>query len=276
MTTVVITSEAKVTKKGLSVSAHNGVLHLQLHRPERLNAFTAELITEVREYLAEARDDVTIRAIMFSGSGKAFSAGIALTSGNGDEKPGWFAKRMRATYHALMQEMVSYPKPVITAVHGVCVGGAMGFITSSDIVLCSHSARFILAFVKVGLVPDCGTSWGLPKRIGQARARAWALLGDEIDGATAANWGLVWKSIDEDKLMDETTAIAARLANGPAVAIQQIKDLFNASENASLSTAFDAEVEAQIAALAHPDAKEGRTAFLEGRAAKFGVNKSEK
>ena len=267
-----ITSEERMTENGLSISARNGVLNLKLNRPERLNAFTAEMVTDMREALAEARDEASIAVVMFSGAGKAFSAGIDLENTNMSEKPGWFAKKMRDTFHALMQEMVSYPKPIVTAVQGVCAGGALGFVTSSDIVLCSETARFIPAFVKVGLVPDCGITWVLPRRIGRARAEAWALLGDDIDGLTAAQWGLVWRATGDSELNSEAVAIAERLARGPKVAIQQIRNLFNASENSSFSSALDAEVEAQVVALASPDAAEGRRAFLERRPAQFGVS----
>ncbi|WP_340151348.1 enoyl-CoA hydratase-related protein [uncultured Sneathiella sp.] len=267
-----ITSEERTTDNGLSVRAEKGVLHLRLNRPDRLNAFTADMANDMREALAEARDQPSIGAVMFSGAGKAFSAGIDLEKANMSEKPGWFAKEMREVFHTLMQEMVSYPKPIVCAVQGVCAGGALGFVTSSDIVLCSETARFIPAFVKVGLVPDCGTTWVLPRRIGRARAEAWALLGDDIDGVTAAAWGLVWRATPQEKLQSEAIQTAERLANGPRVAIQQIRSLFNASENSSFSSALDAEVEAQVTALASPDAAEGRRAFLEGRPAKFGVS----
>ena len=161
------------------------------------------------------------------------------------------------------------PKPVIAAVNGAAAGAGANIALACDIVLAGKSAKFLQAFARIGLIPDAGGSWTLPKLVGPARARGLAMLAEPLDAETAASWGMIWQAVDDDLLMEEATALATRLANGPTTGFALAKQAILAAAENSLEEQLDLEAKLQSQAGATADYREGVTAFLEKRPAKF-------
>src|SRR5215207_2860415 len=228
---------------------------ITLNRPEQLNALTVEMAEALIAALDAAEADEGCRAVLLTGAGRGFCAGQDLTAIT-DLDPEEIGDLLDH-YNPLVVKLRDLPLPVVCAVNGVAAGAGANLALACDIVLAAKSASFVQAFARIGLVPDCGGSWFLPRLVGIARARALAMLADPLPAATAAEWGMIWQAVDDERLMAEAHALAARLAQGPTAALALIKQ--------ALDEQLDLERDLQEEAAEHPDHAEGLRAFLEKR-----------
>ncbi len=253
------------------VAQEGGVLRLTLNRPDRLNAFNEEMHLALRAGLERARDEAGVRAVLLTGAGRGFCAGQDL--GDRDPRKGGDIPDLGVTlerfYNPTLRLIRALEKPVVCAVNGVAAGAGANLALACDIVLAARSARFIEAFAKIGLVPDAGGSWALPRLIGEARAKALALTAEPLAAETAADWGLIWKAVEDDALIAEAEALAARLAAGPTLGLGLTKRLIQAAATHDLDAQLDMERDLQRQAGASADYREGVVAFLEKRAPEF-------
>lgn len=253
------------------VEQDHGVLCLTLNRPDRLNAFTPDMHLALRAGLERASSDPAIRAVLLTGAGRGFCAGQDL--GDRDPRKGGPAPDLGHTldtyYNPNLRLIRALEKPVICAVNGVAAGAGANVALACDIVLAAQSARFIQAFAKIGLIPDAGGSWSLPRLLGEARAKALTLTAEPLDAQTAADWGLIWKAVPDSDLMPQAHALAAKLAAGPALGLGLTKRLIHAAASNSLDQQLDMERDLQRQAGQSADYAEGVTAFLEKRQPEF-------
>jgi 2-(1,2-epoxy-1,2-dihydrophenyl)acetyl-CoA isomerase len=259
-----------MTEPTVLYAARDAVAEITLNRPAQLNAFTGELHVALREALERAASEGS-RAILLTGAGRGFSAGQDLTERKlpgPDEKPD-LRVFLHERYNPLIRRMRALPLPIVVAVNGVAAGAGMGLALAGDIVLAARSAKFIQAFIKIGLAPDAGNSYWLPRLVGPIRARAMAMTGDAISAEQAEAWGLVWKCVDDARLMDEARSLAGRLAASPTAAQGLTKRLLNASLDNDLAAQLDLERDTQHEAGHTEDYLEGVRAFREKRAAVF-------
>ncbi|MFO1114400.1 MAG: enoyl-CoA hydratase-related protein [Beijerinckiaceae bacterium] len=241
---------------------------LTLNNPEQYNALAAGVLDGLNASLDQAIADPQVRAILLTGAGKGFCSG-AQFGGDTFGRGGSIGEMMRANISPLIEKLHASPKPVVTAVNGAAAGAGVGIALAGDLVFVGRSARFILSFVRLGAVLDGGTSLLLQRSIGAARARALALTGEPLTGERAAEWGLVWKCVDDEALMAEALAAAERLAAGPPLAIAMIKQQLDDAWTDELSTTLDQEATAQTSAFVTADLREGAAAFVEKRAPRF-------
>jgi 2-(1,2-epoxy-1,2-dihydrophenyl)acetyl-CoA isomerase len=252
----------------LLVSPHDGWTELTLNRPERLNAFNEDLHGALAAALDAAADE-SCRAVLLTGAGRGFCAGQDLGDRAGAKGPPDLGATIEAFYNPLVRRLRALKKPVVCAVNGVAAGAGANIALACDIVLAARSAKFIQAFAKIGLVPDSGGTFFLPRLIGDARARALALLAEPITAEQAAAWGMIWKAVDDAALMDEARALTAHLAAQPTQGLALIKAAFNASATNTLDAQLDLERDLQRQAGRTPDYREGVNAFVEKRPAHF-------
>ena len=245
------------------VETRPGYHVITLNRPERLNALTLEMAEALSGALAAAEADQRCRALLITGAGRAFCAGQDLTAIVG-MAPSEIA-RLIDHYHPLVRKLRALSMPVICAVNGVAAGAGANLALACDIVLAARGASFVQAFARIGLIPDCGGTWFLPRLIGMARARALAMLAEPVPAATAAEWGMIWQAVADERLMIEAHALAARLAGEATFGLALTKRAFDAAEANSLDRQLDLERDLQAEASAGPDHAEGVRAFLEKR-----------
>lgn len=241
---------------------------LTLNNPEQRNALAAELMAGLNAALDAALADDAVRAIVLTGAGKGFCAG-AQFGGDTFDRGAEIGEKMRGSINPLIQKMRAARLPIVTAVNGAAAGAGVGIALAGDIVLAARSARFILSFVRLGAVLDGGTSRLMQQAIGAPRARALALTGEPLDGTTAADWGLVWKCVEDEALLPEALAVAEKLAAGPTVAIGLIKAECEAAWTDTLPEALEREAQAQSRAFVTEDLREGAAAFVARRAPRF-------
>lgn len=260
-----------MTETPLLSDLAGGVLTLTLNRPDRLNALSEGLHLALRAGLQRAHDDAAVRAVLITGAGRAFCAGQDL--GDRDprkrEGPPDLGHTLETFYNPTLRLIRSLEKPVVAAVNGVAAGAGANIALACDIVLAATSARFIQAFCKIGLTPDAGGSWTLPHLLGEARAKALALTGEPLGAETAADWGLIWKAVEDGALMDEARALAQRLAAGPTRGLGLTKMSIQSAATRSFSDQLDAERDVQRIAGRTRDYAEGVIAFLDKRPPEF-------
>ena len=246
---------------------------LSLNHPQVLNAVSEEMLKGMTEALdaldARAGSNQRIRCLMITGAGRAFSAGANLQERGEAPLPGRAGRVLETLYHPFLRRLRDLPYPLITAVNGVAAGAGMSIALMGDLVLCARSAYFLQAFRRIGLVPDCGSTWLLPRLIGRARAIELSLLGERLPAETALAWGLVNRVYDDDALMGAARKLAQELAVGPTVALGLIRRLYSESPENSFEQQIDLECRSQRQAATTTDSREGITAFLEKREAKF-------
>jgi len=254
------------------VAVDQGVLRLTLNRPDKLNAFNEAQHVQLRAGLQRAEQETVIRAVLLTGSGRGFCAGQDLSERDprvADVSNRDLGATIEAYYNPLIRQLRRLPKPVVCAVNGVAAGAGANVALACDIVLAARSARFIQAFAKIGLVPDSGGTWSLPHLVGEARAKALALTAEPLDAETAAQWGLIWRAVDDDALPQEALALAHKLANGPTRGLGLTKQAIQAAATNTLDAQLDLERDLQRQVGQGSDYAEGVTAFLEKRAPRF-------
>ncbi len=243
---------------------------LTLNRPESLNALNKTMLEEILHAVNSLSKDEKARALLITGAGRAFSSGADLQPTSPASMDGFdFGQALRDHYNPIMLALADLKMPIVTAVNGPAAGAGMSIALAGDIIIASKSAYFLQAFVNIGLVPDAGSSYILPKLIGPARARALMMMGGKLPAETALDWGMVYEVVDDDKLADHSLDLATKLANGPTVALGNIRRLIQNSENNSFSEQLALEAELQSATGKSEDTLEGISAFITKRKAKF-------
>ncbi|MCO5105935.1 MAG: enoyl-CoA hydratase-related protein [Burkholderiaceae bacterium] len=241
-----------------------GIATITLNRPDVLNALDDALIRGLRDAVDRAGRDAGVRAVLLTGAGRGFSSGADLASVPPSPSLDLGAM-LRERYHPVILGLRTMPKPVVCAVNGPAAGAGMSIALAGDIVLAARSAYFVQAFSKIGLVPDAGSTWFLPRYVGDVRARAMALLAERIDAPTAERFGMVWQVFDDDELMPQARQLAARLAGQPTRALALIKKALNDSFGRDLPAQLELEATLQTEAGRTEDFAEGVAAFLQRR-----------
>jgi 2-(1,2-epoxy-1,2-dihydrophenyl)acetyl-CoA isomerase len=252
------------------VERRAGYRAITLNRPQRLNAFTETMHQALRAALAEAQDDESCRALLLTGAGRGFCSGQDLNdrlSKTGATPV--LGGALEAYYNPLVRQLRALPFPVVSAVNGVAAGAGCNIALACDIVLAARSASFVQSFAKIGLVPDSGGTWILPRLIGAARARALALTAEPLPADKAESWGLIWKAVPDLELMDEAHKLCRHFASAPTIGLALIKRALDASWENDFEAQLDLEREFQREASLNPDYAEGVRAFMEKRAPVF-------
>ncbi len=253
----------------LLVDRHDGWTALTLNRPDRLNAFTEELHLALRGALDEIAADETCRAVLLTGAGRGFCAGQDLGARVGLKEAPDLGATIETFYNPLIRRIRALKKPVVCAVNGVAAGAGANIAFACDIVLAAKSAKFIQAFSKIGLVPDSGGTFFLPRLVGDARARALMMLAEPVTADEAESWGMIWRAVEDTDLRPEAEKLVAHLATQPTHGLALTKQALNASAGNDLDTQLDLERDLQREAGRSPDYAEGTKAFMEKRAPRF-------
>lgn len=256
-----------MTYKNITVEHIDRVAVVKLNAPEVLNALSAEMVQELSMAISEVTGS-DARCLLLTGEGRAFSAGANLQARGQKEELPPAGSVLETHYHPVMNKLRHMDIPMVTAVNGPAVGVGMSFAVMADIVVAARSAYFLQAFANIGLVPDGGATYLLPRMIGWSRALELSLLAERLPAETAYEWGLVNRLVDDDKLMDEALAIANKLANGP-MSLGLIRQAYWKTFSNSYDEQFQLEANLQGRAGASEDNREGVQAFLEKRPAKF-------
>jgi 2-(1,2-epoxy-1,2-dihydrophenyl)acetyl-CoA isomerase len=252
------------------VERRAGYCVITLNRPKQLNAFNEAMHQALKRALAEAEEDADCRALLLTGAGRAFSAGQDLRERmSADGKTMVLGSALDTYYNPLVRKLRALPFPVVAAVNGVAAGAGANIALACDIVLAARSATFVQAFAKIGLVPDSGGTWFLPRLIGPARARGLALTAEPLAAEKAEAWGLIWKVLDDLELMGAAHGLCVHFSEAPTVALALIKRVLDESWSNDLDAQLDLEREIQREASLTPDYAEGVRAFLQKRAPAF-------
>ena len=248
-------------------TAAEGVAEITLDRPAVLNSFTQPMAQELQRALAAAGTNEAVRAVLLTGAGRAFCAGQDLTEAvppDGSPRPP-IASIVRGSYNPVVRAIRTLEKPVVCAVNGVAAGAGANLALACDIVIAADSATFIQAFCRIGLVPDTGGTFFLPRLVGPARAMALAMLGDKVSAADAQAMGMIWRVAPAATLLEEARALARHLATQPTRGLGLIKRAMHASLGNSLAEQLELEADLQAEAAATADFDEGVAAFTEKR-----------
>ena len=247
-----------------------GIARLTFHRPDKLNSFNTAMHAEIRDALARVQPEGG-RVLVITGAGRGFCAGQDLGERNvaPDAEPVDLGHTIETWYRPLILSLRALEMPVICAVNGVAAGAGASLALACDIVLAARSASFIQAFGKLGLVPDAGGTWALPRLVGTARAMGLAMLGEKLPAEQAERWGLIWKCIDDDTLMAEADKLAVHFSTAPTKGLARTKQAIYASGGNTLEQQLDLERDLQRELGFGPDYREGVTAFMEKRPARF-------
>src|SRR5262245_51570544 len=259
-----------MAEQAILVERRAGYHVIVLNRPQRLNAFTEGMHVALRSALADAESDQGCRALLLTGAGRGFCSGQDLNdrlSKSGETT--MLGGALEAYYNPLVRKLRALPFPVVAAVNGVAAGAGANIALACDIVLAARSASFVQAFAKLGLVPDCGGTWLLPRLVGPARARGLALTAEPLPAEKAEAWGLIWKAVDDLEVIEQAHQLCLHFTAAPAVALALTKRLLDDSWSNDLDTQLELERESQREASLSPDYAEGMHAFLQKRPPTF-------
>jgi 2-(1,2-epoxy-1,2-dihydrophenyl)acetyl-CoA isomerase len=261
--------------ESIKVDVTDGVATLTLSRPERLNSFTVAMHSEVRAALDTIAADRSIRCFVLTGAGRGFCAGqdlsdrAVLPTAAPDAEGVDLGASIENYYKPMLQRLRALPMPTVAAVNGVAAGAGANIPFACDLVYAAESASFIQSFSKLGLVPDCGGTWWLPRLIGPARAMGLTLLGEKLTATQAAEWGLIWRCVAHDQLLPTVRSVALQLAAGPTRGFVRTRQAVDAAMLLPLDAALDLERDYQRELGRSADYREGVSAFIEKRAANF-------
>ncbi|WP_370299971.1 enoyl-CoA hydratase-related protein [Abyssibacter sp.] len=260
--------------ENLLVSRQGRVEVLSMNRPKMLNALSMDLLTELNHALDAAIADAEVAVIVLTGEGRAFCAGADVGGSPADLPRDESGKldlgaALETLYNPIVLKLRNAPKPVITAVNGLAAGAGAGFALAADLTVAARSAYFLQAFVHLGLMPDAGCTYTLAQALGPQRAMGLAMLGDKLSAEQAQQWGLIWDVQDDESLMEHSMALATRLAEGPRLALTNIKRAVRAGETGSMEAQLQMERELQRDCGQTQDFIEGAMAFAEKRSPRF-------
>lgn len=255
----------------IQTTLSNGIFYITLNRPDKLNSFNFDMGNQMKEALMEAESNDEVRCILLTGAGRAFCAGQDLAEATevSNDPDRDLSEIVNHTYIPIIKGIRELEKPVVCAVNGTAAGAGANIALACDIVIASEEAKFIQSFSQIGLIPDSGGTYILPRLIGLARATALTFLGEKISAQEAVEMGMIWKSCPADSFMDEAEAIAAKLAKMPTRGFGLTKRGFNAGFSNDLETQMKLEAKLQAEAGKTYDYNEGVQAFLEKREPKF-------
>lgn len=262
------------TMETLTLAIEDGIALLTLNRPEVLNSIDTRLIADMRAAVAEVAINPDARVLLITGAGRGFCAGADLAA-QGQRQDGMsvgqgVAHGMTVGFNPMMRELYALQKPIVAAVNGVAAGGGVGLALAADIVIAAKSASFVQVFgPRLGLIPDLGCTWHLPRLVGRARALGLALTGDKLPAEMAAEWRLIWKCVDDEALMNEARAIATKLAKGPTNAFGEIRKAVDVAGHNDFATQLDYERDVQGMLGDHPNFAAGVKAFLTKKEPEF-------
>ncbi len=262
-------SEIPMSDASILSQRDGAIVRLTLNRPDRLNSLTLIMLGELSDALSDIDSDDEVRAVILTGAGRGFCAGQDLTDHAAIDDTRAIRSVVERHYNPVVRQIRALRQPVVAAVNGVAAGAGCSLVLACDIAIATASARFSSAFINIGLIPDAGGSYFLPRLVGQARALGLALLGEAIEAKTAADWGLIWKAVPDADFTAEVDALARRLSEMPTTAIGLIKQAINLSGHHSLEQQLATEAELQAQAAETEDYQEGRAAFLEKRKPRF-------
>ena len=258
------------TYTNIEFSIENNIATITLNRPERLNALSDGLKADLLHAVRHLNQNPGIaRALLITGKGRAFCAGADLGDGIVNMENVDLAQSLISDYHPMLLELANLEMPVVSAVNGIAAGAGMSIAVSADIVIAARSAYFLQAFVNIGLVPDSGSSYLLPRLIGNARASAMMMLGEKVMAEKALDWGMIAEVVDDENLMEHAATVTSKLANGPTKAITGVRQLMAGSMKNNYAEQLQLEAVVQRKMGASKDCFEGVAAFLEKRPARF-------
>jgi len=251
--------------------ARDGVATITLNDPERLNPVTRPMLSELRVALGQVEVDEGLRVLVLTGAGRGFCSGQDLTEAvvQTSDPAETVAESLDQFYHPMIDALRALRVPTVAAVNGIAAGAGANIALHCDLVVAAQSASFVEAFARIGLVPDCGGTWLLPRLIGEARTRALMLLAEPLSAEQAVAWGLIYRAVPDESFADEVQTLAAGLAKGPTRAYRMIREALEAGASHGLAAQLDVERELQAQAAGSADFREGVAAFREKRLPRF-------
>ncbi len=259
--------------ENITFTVETGIARLTLNRPDKMNAFTAAMHAEVRDALDRVQDDAAVRVLVLTGAGRGFCAGQDLADAEvrftpGDTPPD-LGDVVERHYKPLILRLARLRVPTVAAVNGVAAGAGAGLALACDLVVATESASFMLPFAKIGLIPDTACSWLVPQRVGPARALGLALTGQKLSATTAAEWGLIWQAVADERFAESVDALTRQLAALPTGALVRTRELMQAAHTNTLDQQLSLEATAMRELGRSADYVEGVAAFLEKRPPNF-------
>ncbi|WP_311946504.1 2-(1,2-epoxy-1,2-dihydrophenyl)acetyl-CoA isomerase PaaG [Halomonas piscis] len=260
-----------MTEQSVLLDIDQGIAKITLNRPKSLNSFNVEMHEQMRSAMKSIRKDQTVRVVLLTGNGRGFCAGQDLSDRNvkpGEEAPD-LGFSIENYYNPLLQTIRNLPMPVICAVNGIAAGAGANIALACDITLAARSASFVQAFCKIGLIPDSGGTWILPRTVGLARAKGLALLGDKLSAEKAEQWGMIWQCVEDEELEKEAWNLARHFSSQPTKGLAMIKRALHQSAHNSFDDQILVERDLQRLAGRTDDYREGVAAFMEKRTPEF-------
>ncbi len=260
-----------MTFENINFEIEESLAVITLNRPDTLNSFTSVMHQELAQVIMQVREDADIRAVLLTGAGRGFCAGQDLNdrAATPDSGPPNLGAAIEQYWNPLIRNITEMPKPVVCAVNGVAAGAGASIALACDIVFAARSASFVQVFSKIGLIPDSGGSWHLPRALTLPRAKALAMLGDKLPSEQAESWGMIWRTVDDEDLLQEAKSVAVDLSRRPTLAMAAIKEVFSGASTMPLNEHLEIEKETMHRLGLSADYAEGVNAFLQKRAPEF-------